>query len=287
MMMPERMMEVVRVPQQTFREATNYLMAGGITDDLPRPREVTVPRYVQLPYTAGVRYEPAGYDPRREWPELEPRFEEVVDEESERGGNFASEDIRDKDMRRGFDLRSQLDRRGKWRGGKYRQERRNGGSGRGWRGRRVEERSMRGRGGKRVDGVRNGGRNGKWGKGEKAKEVEEDEFRRLGRRCGDCGVEHRGRCIVKGLLCTYPACLRPKGHDVSVCWELMKRCRNEDCQDQRGHREPAHHIKHPGSSGIIGWGETGAGILRGYFEMYKGHLTEEEWEVIQEYEGGK
>ena len=288
MRMPERMMEVVRVPQQTFREATNYLMAGGIPDDLPRPMDVTVPRYVQWPSTAVVRCEPAGYDPRGEWPELEPRFVEVGEEESERGCNFPAEDVREKDRRRGFDLRSQLDRREKWRGGKYWQERRNGGSVRGRRGRRNEGRSLRGKGGKRMEGARNGGGNtrgkGMWGKGEKAKEVEEDEFRKLGRRCGDCGVEHRGRCTVKGLWCTYPACLSPEGHDVSVCWELMKRCRNEDCQDQRGHRERAHYIKPPGSTGIIGWGETGAGILRGYFEMYKGHITEEEWEVIDKYQ---
>ena len=64
----------------------------------------------------------------------------------------------------------------------------------------------------------------------------------------------------------------------------MKRCRNEDCQDQRGHREPAHYNKPLGSTDIIGWGEVGARILKGYFKMYKGHLTEEEWEVINKYE---
>ena len=272
----------------TFREAMNYLMDEMMPDDLPRPMETTAPRYIQRPSTEVVPYEPFRGDPVRERSELEPRFVEVGEEECDRGYVFASEDARDKDRRLGFDW-SRLDRRGKVRGGNYGQGRRNGGSGRGWRGRRAEG---RGSGGKRDEGVRrNGGGNkrgkGKVGRGEKAKEVEADEFRKLGRRCGDCGVEHIGRCTVKGLLCTYPACLRPEGHDVSVCWELMKRCRNEDCQDQRGHRERAHFIKAPGSTGIIGWGEVGAGILRGYFEMYKGHLTEEEWDVIQEYQRGK
>ena len=325
MMMPQGGMEVVRVSPPTFREAANVLMSEATPEGLQRPMATTTPRYFQGPSTGVVLYEPFRVNPVTEGSELEPRFVEVRDEVSEGWGNFASRDVRDKDkdMGPGFDWRRlDKDMRGKERGKKYGQERRERGSGRGGRKGRFEEkkRGGGGRGGGAADnkervrtngfrrkvgpnriftesrcgGVREEGVEKFWGgnkrrnvkqwEGGKEKRVQEDEFRKLGKRCGNCGDEHQGRCIVRGLWCTYPACLKPRGHDVSVCWELMKRCRNVDCEDQRGHRDPAHYNILPGSTNIIGWGEVGAGMLKGYFEMYKGHLTEEEWEVVQEYE---
>ena len=140
-----------------------------------------------------------------------------------------------------------------------------------WKGKEVKEKvwSRLGERGRRQGGV---------------KRIEADEFRRLGVRCR-CGAFHgEDRCTVafQDMMCTYPPCTDKVGHNVMACYEPMKRCRMEVCQDQRGHRTQSHFS--PGGREWYGVGASAAKELRLAFERYRPNLTQEEEDIIARYE---
>ena len=128
------------------------------------------------------------------------------------------------------------------------------------------------------------GKDGYEGKGRRKDGDEPDERRINDGKCFKCNGFCKEKCGLPPQKCNYLGCLDPEeGHPTRACYQIMKRCRLEICDDQRGHHSRAH--RRPDLCRLPG--PEAARQLKEAYRQARIFLWEKEKEVIREYEEKK
>ena len=114
---------------------------------------------------------------------------------------------------------------------------------------------------------------------------EQEQMRRLGDSYSRCRGNHGvWDCPYKQeeLSSSYPHCFDKQGHSIGACHDIMKRCRLEICQDQRGHRATCHSFMPDRKP--YGFGADAVEALKRAYKDHRYLLTESEKNKIDQYE---